>query len=229
MQKIIYWNEGIEIHFNDNQYIKEILFELDDNNEICNTLKIFPVQFNLNKEQYDIQIAKIKNFVNIEKGFLFYSFIFQKAYGHFIGQTLPKLLDYLEICKNTEENIPLIIPKVFYNVITKNILELLKIENIIILEDKTIYNINKLITIPHYSTVPDIATNRHIEIYNLIRTKIKITNTNEKKRKVYLKRDGFKSIEYGNDETGIYREIKNEDELIEKLSSLGFEIITLGR
>lgn len=235
MQKLLYWNDGIEIHYNGCESIKEILFEIDDNNKIFNTCKIFASPFTYNKEKYDKEIEKITNIVNIEKGFLFYSFIYQKAFGHFIGQTLPKILDYLEICKNVDKNIPLIIPKIFYNIITKNILELLNIENIIILEDKTIYTINNLITIPHYTTVPDPPTNKHIEIYNLIREHLNINNKNENenknkniKRKIYLKRDNFKSTEYGNDETGIYRQIVNEAELIDVLVDKGFEIITLG-
>jgi capsular polysaccharide biosynthesis protein len=232
MQKILYWNDGIEIFYNGHENIQEILFELDENNSICNTFKIFPTNFTYNNEKYDTEIKNISGLNNhqhnIDKGFLFYSFIYQKSLGHFLGNTLPKITNYLEICKNTNENIPIIVPRICYNVITKNILELLNIENIIILEDKHIYTFNSLITIPHYTTVPDTITDKHIEIYNLIREKLNIKNENDKKRKIYLKRDNIKNIEYGNDETGNYRQIMNESELIDKLTELGFEIITLG-
>lgn len=229
MAKILYWNNGIEINYNGHENTKEILFELDDNNKICNTFKIFPTQFSYDCDIYDNEITNITNFINIDKGFLFYSFIYQKSIGHFIGQTLPKLVDYLDMCIANNEDIPLLIPRVFYNVITKDILDLLNIKNIIILEDKTIYIINNLITIPHYETVPAPPIDKHIKIYNKIRETLKITNDCEKNKKIYLRRDNCKSIEHGNDETGIFRQIMNEYEFVKILENRGFEIITLGK
>jgi hypothetical protein len=67
----------------------------------------------------------------------------------------------------------------------------------------------------------------HLQIYNKIREPLNIKQ-NVPLRNVYLKRDGVPNNIFGNSETGILRQIFNEDMLIERLKSLGFEIIVLG-
>ena len=90
-----------------------------------------------------------------------------------------------------------------------------------------IYNINNFARrIPHEDTF--MITNTKLFIYNLIRNNLHIEPNYSPKRRVYLKRDGTSNIEYGNSETGMLRKINNEDEIINTLSLLGFEIITFG-
>lgn len=227
MSRLLYLEKGLLINYNNNENVEEKLFELNNNNEIINTNIIFPCNFTYNKNDLknNIEYININNkFIEIEKGFLFYSYIYEKSFAHYITQTIPKLSDYIQ----NYYDFPLLIPNFCYNIFSKNLLNLLKIDNIIILEDKFIYNINNLITIPHYHAPPSYFTNNHLFIYNLIRNKLEIKNDQIKNRKIYLKRDSIQNDKYGNSETGICRQILNENELIDKLKNLNFEIITLG-
>jgi len=51
----------------DIENIQEILFELDENNAICNTFKIFPTNFTYNNEKYDTEIKNISGLNNHEQ------------------------------------------------------------------------------------------------------------------------------------------------------------------
>jgi capsular polysaccharide biosynthesis protein len=96
-------------------------------------------------------------------------------------------------------------------------------EQIELLDDETIYTIIDLPSSRRYRALPDMFTQDHLNIYQLIRRGLHIEPNTEGKRKVYLKRDSSPKIDIG-----ILRIIDNEQELIELLQSNGFEIITLG-
>ena len=227
--KLLYIKQGIKIRYNTNEYIDETIFALDsDNNIIQNTTfytNIYPInQDDLN----DIisQIYKTNNIVNVPKGFLFYSFAYQKSFVHYLTNNVPKLCDYI----NSYKDYKLLIPKHFYNNLCKDILELcnISISNVELLEDNTIYNIIDCVQIKHYEAPPSNFTENHLWIYRKIREKLNIYENSTPYKKIYLKRDNISNIDYGNDETGILRQIINEKDLIDKLIENGFEIITLG-
>jgi len=223
--RILYINDNMNFKYFNGDIIKETIFGLDDNNNIIQN-----ITFKNNMEILDID--KFKNIINlsneiiIENGYLFYSYSYEISFAHYLCETVPKLYNYL----NTYYNYKLLIPEHRYNILCKNILNLLNINEsqIIILKDKNIYMINDYITTPIYHAIPSNFTYEHISIYKKIREKLNILPNIEPLRKVYLKRDSVPNSLYGNSETGILRQIINENELIEQLIKEGFEIITLG-
>jgi capsular polysaccharide biosynthesis protein len=223
--RIINISDGINIKYNHHEQNIETVFGLNDDNTIIQKFTfISDIHPDNQKLQDYINEAKI---IDIDKGYLFYSFRYQISFAHFITQTVPKLKDYVEKYIDYK----LLIPEQHYNIITKNILKLCNIdENMIyILRDKTIYNIYNFEKGNYYNSLPDNYTNDHIDIYKRIRNGLYINNNlNSPFKKIYLKRDGKPNSNYGNSETGIIRSIHNENELIEKLKFEDFEIITLG-
>lgn len=165
------------------------------------------------------------NIINIDKGFLFYSYDYQLSFCHYLHETIPKLTDYLTKYKNFK----ILIPEHCHHLLSKNIIKLCNIpeEQIVLLKDKTIYNVKQLeqgIQTPHAS----MYTQHHLWIYNHLRTMLNVTNNMPKIRKIYFKKDGVSDSKYGNVEAGIYRRILNEDALCDELVKHGFEIVTLG-
>lgn len=223
--KLINISDGINIKYNNHEHNIETIFGLNDDNTIIQKFTfIVDIHPEYEKLQEYINQAKL---IDIDKGYLFYSFRYQISFAHFITQTVPKLKDYIENYKDYK----LLIPEQHYNIITKNILSLCNINQdmIVILKDKTIYNISKFKKGNYYLSLPDNFTNDHIYVYNRIRNGLFINNNlNTPFKKIYLKRDGKPNSNYGNSETGITRYIRNENELIEKLKFEGFEIIILG-
>ena len=223
--RILYINDNINIKYFNNEIFKETIFGLDDNNNIIQN-----ITFQNNIEILDID--KFKNIIIesneiiIENGYLFYSYSNEISFCHYLCETVPKLYNYLNIYSNYK----LLIPEHRYNNLCKNILNLLDINEsqIYILKNKNIYNINDYIITNIYYAVPSNFIYDHIFIYKKIREKLNILPNIEPLRKVYLKRDGFQNPLFGNSETGILRQIINEDELIKELIKEGFEIITPG-
>ena len=226
--KILYVKDGINIHYNSNEEISETIFGLDDNDNIIEN-----ITFNCNIIPDVSSFEEIKKYIydndriiNIDNGYLFYSFAYQKSFCHFLTQTVPKLWEY----SNHYDDYKLLIPIHSYNNLCKDILQLYGINenNIILLDDKYIYNINRFIITKKYEAPPSNFTEDHLNTYHRIRENININVNISPYRKIYLKRDGVPDKNYGNDETGIIRKIINENELIYNLESRGFEIITLG-
>ena len=230
--KLVYFNEPLNIKIlSTNENSKEYLFDLDNNQGSKLTFEGGLEILDNNNQKLDINnIVSKFEIIDLENCFLFYSYYYQISYCHYITQTLPKLYDYL-INYNKYK---LLIPKIFYNSLCKEILDLLNINNIYILEENKIYNIKNLICIKHYQSPPSNFTTNHLNIYNLLRDKINMLslkpneNSTNYNRLIYLKRDGIPNKDYGNSETGILRQIINENELIDYLKNKNFEIITLG-
>lgn len=223
--RILYTNDNINVRHDNNEIHKETIFGLDDNNNIIQN-----ITFQTNIEILDIDkfkdIIVSSNQTILENGYLFYSFSYENNLAHYLCQTVPKLYNYL----NNYKDYKLLIPEHRYNNLCKDILNLLDINEsqIIILKDKNIYIINDYIITNIYNNIPSYCTYDHKFIYTKIREKLNILPNVEPVRKVYLKRDGVPNDLYGNCEAGILRQIINENELIEELTKLGFEIITLG-
>ena len=86
-----------------------------------------------------------RNIININNAFLFYSFMYQLAFGHFIEQCITKINFFMTI-KNTIKNIKFCIPKKRYNALTKEIVKFLEIneDDLIILNEDTTYIVDNL-------------------------------------------------------------------------------------
>ena len=210
--KLLFLKEGFTIFCSKhNETHKEIIFGLDDKNQPIQHFT-FQDEFVYSKNELDAITERCET-VNLENGYLLYSFLYEKSYAHYLTQTIPKLYDYL----NEYSHCNLLIPKSRYNNLCKDILKNLNINNVILLENEVIYNINNFISTKIYEAPPASFVNAHVGIYNKIRNNLNITPNVLKNRNIYLKRDGFQSIDFGNDETGINRHIINENELINEL------------
>jgi capsular polysaccharide biosynthesis protein len=223
--KLIHIKSGVDIKYNNNETTKEIVFGLNNFNNV-----IQKITFQSNLEI--LEQSKFRNIIEkseqilIEKGYLFYSFAYEKSFAHYLTQTVPKLYDYI----NTYSDYKLLIPESRYNNLCKDILKLLNIsENkIVILQDGVIYNILDYITTPLYDAIPSYMNSNQISIYKKFRENLDIKPNVNPSRNIYIKRDGIPNDSFGNSETGILRQIKNENELIYLLRIKGFEIISLG-
>jgi len=220
--KIIH-TEDISITFNTNETNFENVFILDENyNNINNITYACPIYFDKNIVFRNLVNRTIK----VDNVFLFYSFMYQIAFCHFVEQTLPKLMYYFKL-KNDVKDVKFCIPKKRYNLITKNIIKLLNIpeEDLIILDHNTAIHANCF----YYNNYDcgDFNIDK-IETFNLLRENLLIRNNLTYNRNVYLRRDTKITIDTDCHNIGKTRQIINEDNLIDTLKKLNFEIITLG-
>ena len=222
-------SENLDITFVDSgEQTKECVFSLNENLNNINNKFTFNCSFKINnydifKNNIDFAISnnKIKN---LENCFLFYSFYYQISYCHFLTNTLPKLCDYI----TKYSDLTIVIPHNMFNQLIKDIFEKCNIFKYKLLKCNKIYKIKNLISIPHYAAPPSLFVNSHIYIYNKIRETLDVCNERPKTKKIYLKRDNCINTNFNNSETGILRQIINENELIEFLKTYNYEIITLG-
>lgn len=224
---IVHLENGINVTFNGNESNKEVIFSFD-----CN--KNFIQKFTYTVEIYSEQIQNILS--NVDKTvyiddecFLYYSFNYQESFAHYLTQCLPKIKYYLQ-----DKTRLLVVPKSTYNNLCKDIFNILGIknENILVLENNVNYIFKNIFIVEHTGSqwhgVGGEINYDGVDVYKKIRNNLNLIVNENPHRKVYLKRDGKKNLEYGNCEVGITRKIVNEDELINFLSSNGFEIIELG-
>ena len=142
MTKIIYFKDSLKIK---DYTHSEYLFELDDNNKIIKNSNIIPRYFEYDENTFKLRLENIINknsIIELNNGFLFYSYIYEINYANFLNQTLPKLTDYLIYFSNYK----ILIPKKFYTNFHKDIFNILKIHinNIILLEEDYIYILLKI-------------------------------------------------------------------------------------
>lgn len=224
---IVHLEKGVDVTFNGNESNKEVIFSFDFN-------KNFIQKFTYIVDIYSEQICNILDNVDTtvyvnDECFFYYSFNYQESFAHYLSQCLPKIKYYLE-----DKTKLLVVPKSTYNNLCKDIFNILGItnENILVLENNINYIFKNISTVEHngnqWHGVGGEINYDGVDVYKKIRNNLNLIKNENPHRKVYLKRDGKKSLVYGNGEVGITRKIVNEDELINILSSNGFEIIELG-
>jgi len=220
--KIIHIVDGIDISYNNGEINKETVFAFDENN---NYIQGFT--YNV-KDVYSPEITSLiinKEKIKVdEKCFLYYAFHYQISFAHYLFQCLPKLGEYLLNYKDCK----LVVPRSTFNKLAIDIFKICNIDNknILILENNVVYEFSEIYN--HKTNQDMIMNDNMLYIFNYIRQKIDVKPNDKPIRKIYLKRDGLPNVKYGNNETGIKRQIPNEQELINYLISLNFEIITLG-
>ena len=169
--KIIHTLLDIPITYNNNETNFENVLILDcDNKNINGITYTCPIYFDLNIINNNLLN---KNNYNFENVFLFYSFMYQIAFGHFIEQCLPKINYYLNLKKEIK-NLKFCIPKKRNNLLTRNIIKLLNIsdDEIIILDHDTVICCKNF----YYNNYECADFNSDkIEIFNLIREKLSVT------------------------------------------------------
>ena len=126
-----------------------------------------------------------RKIISIDNVFLFYSFYYQIAFGHFIEQCIPKINYFLNLKKKIAD-LKLCIPRKRLNLITKDIIHLLKINDIdlLIIEEDIIYLINNFYYFNY--DCADFNVDK-INSFNLIRENLLIKTNTSYKRNVYLK------------------------------------------
>lgn len=214
----------MKILCNKNVVDYENIFGIDNNNNIIQTFTFISKYDGVNKKLQNI--INNANNVNIDNGYLFYSYSYQKSFCHLLTQTVPKLTKYI----TQYSNIKLLIPTYHFNELCKDILNICDIDfnNIILLEDNHIYNINNFVFSEKFNAPPDNYTIEHLWIYNKIRMKLNILPNINPYKKIYIKRDNISNPNYNNSESGLLRKITNEEQLINKLLEFNFTILTLG-
>ena len=226
MIRLLVTQDGLQVKLTKyNEINKETIFCLDSSNQI---VQFFTYGCKIVINQNDLEsIISTANIIDIyEKAYLFYSFRYQISYVHNMMQTVPLLDEYLTKYRDYK----LLVPRHHYTELYKDIFSLVGItdDNIILLDDKHIYNIHHFAERSHWHENALEVTDVAIRTFERIRNTLSITPNINPTRKIYIKRDGVPNSLFSNSETGIIRKILNEDELIEKLQSCGFEIVTLG-
>jgi hypothetical protein len=169
--KLIHTYDDIPIEYNNYEHNFENVFILDSmNKNIENITYACPIIFDVN-----IINKKIENSIclAVENVFLFYSFMYQIAFGHFIEQCLPKINFYLKL-KKKNETLKFCVPKKRYNLITQNIVKIFNIcEDDLIILDHDVTICAKNLFYNNYDCA-DLNDDK-IETFNLIREKILIS------------------------------------------------------
>ena len=220
--QIIHITDGLKFTYDrGRQTDVEYVFGIENNKIVQKFTLTIDIVINYNELNNIIENTQI---ITVDTGYLLYSFNYEILYAHYMTQTIPKLYEY---CTKYSDH-ALLIPKSRYNNLCKEILSLLNITNILILEDKKIYDVKNYVISTKFLAPPSNFIQTHIDIYKKIRLPLNITTNNTPHRKIYLQRDSLANINFGNSNTGAMRQIINERVVIDELISLGFEIVTLG-
>ena len=222
--KLIHTEKDIPINYNSNENFVENIFIFNSKMENISGIT-FTCPINFDKNEMNQNLMNKKEII-VENIFLFYSFMYQIAFGHYVEQVLPKINYYLNLKKSVND-LKFCIPKKRLSLITKDIIKLLNIsdEEIIILDHDTIINSTNL----YYNNYECADFNKDkLETFNLIREKLLISKNNMFNRNVYIKRNTDIIINNDCFNIGKTRQIINENTLIEFLKQNNFEIITLG-
>lgn len=190
-----------------------------------------------NDMKYDLDINSLINVSNIIEEPVFYFVYNTDNYYHYLYDTLPYLITYLNLKKEIP-NIKLLMQysnvnkKEFYKFVLE-FLELLDIKNedILIINDITLYKqiyISTSYTHDFNSNLP--PRNEIYELYkNLSKKVIDKFNTldiyNKIPKKIYVSRRSWLHNDYSNIGTNytLRRKLVNEDEIVEMLLKDGFE------
>ena len=228
MGYIIVTNDETPIHLPAyNQEAKESVFIFNNEKQFIQNMTFQCDILYSNKIQSYLNNILNNNFVEIEYGYLFYSFNYQLSYAHFMTQTTPKIINYIK----EHSNYKLLIPKKYYNNLYKDIIKYTNIDtnNIILLDSDTNYFIKNFIKGPSFiSPNGNNFTEDLLQVYKLFNKNISLNIIPYDYKKIYIKRDHKICNENNNMECGIFRYIINEEELIEKLKDKGYLIISLG-
>lgn len=214
-------------YYNQNAHESVFAFDKDNKQFIQNFSFQCEITYDNNVNTYFNNILN-KDIIEIENGYLFYSFNYQLSYAHFMTQTAPKIIEYI----NEYNNYKLLIPKKYYNNLYKDIIKYsnIDISNVILLESDVQYYVKNLSRGTHY--ISPNGSNYDInliKLYKLLNTSIQSNSIIPYCfKKIYIKRDHKIDSTNNNLECGIYRYIINEEELIKQLKEKGYEIITLG-
>ena len=222
--RIFVYKQGIPVSFRNypNQRDYETIVGLRNDNTPIENFTFKGVVYNRSELDKLVSTAAVKG---IAYGYLFYSFKYQVSYHHFMASTAPMIKDYLD-------NYPtykLLIPEHCYNALYKDLCQLFSItdDRIVILQDKCIYQVMNFAERTWDDSAFDLTPQR-LDVFRHLRDAVGVTNATPKTRRVYIQRDRTGNDVFNNANTGAYRLIVNEDDLIAKLKDVGFEIVTLG-
>jgi capsular polysaccharide biosynthesis protein len=224
---LLIYKKGLGVTFDHcpGQVDSETVIALDTSNKYINSFSFKNIRYNDTELNEVLGNIDESSTIEVENGFLFYTFKYQISYQHFMSSTLPLLKEYIEKYPTYK----LLVPEHYYNSLQEELFELFSIkqDQILYLKDNHMYKIKNFAERTWSDIAFDIDQAR-FEAYSYIRNQLGIINTVENTRKIYIQRDKTENEKYNNSNTGKYRKILNEGQLIEGLASLGFEIVTFG-
>jgi len=167
----------------------------------------------------------------LREGFLFYATPWHTNFQHFLTETFPKVMDYLELVRSRGRALPLLMPHFILNSFVHEVMGLLGIESsLVLLRTPALYRVENLYSssyVPNY----DPPTPKVIAAFRLLRDLAQRTfppAPAPRGRRIYLARDKQPNLGRNNSNAGVKRVITNEDAVQETLYTLGFEDVLMG-
>lgn len=168
---------------------------------------------------------------HLEEGFLLYASPWHGNFQHFLTETFPKVVDYLEWIRIHDSVIPLLVPRFMLNGFVEELFQLLGLHEVIeVLEHPAIYLVDRLHStgyVPNYDPLSESA----VAAFKLLRDTAQEAYPIEHPaapRRIYLARDRSGNAQRNNCNAGAGRVIRNEGELRALLDPFGFEDVFMG-
>lgn len=179
---------------------------------------------------YEFDMKELEKEYNIIRETVFFFIYNFDNYYHFLYDTLPYLYTFLYLKKQFSQlkllvNYPNKFKKEFYKFNIDFLEKIIDLDDIIIHDEKNKYlNIYVSSSLTHGGFSNNPPRNEIFEIYNLIKSKIKLTNNINLPKKIYISRRTWINQDKSNIGTDYTtrRKMINEDELVDKLTKLEF-------
>jgi capsular polysaccharide biosynthesis protein len=172
-----------------------------------------------------------KRTLSLDEGFLFYATPWHANFQHFLTETFPKIVDYLEWVRLHGRAIPLLVPRFMINGFVQEVFRVHGLEaRLTVLEEGRMYRVKALYSssyVPNY----DPPTEKMIAAFRLLRDsaqKAYPVTPPPRSRRIYLARDKFSNHAQNNSNAGAKRVITNENAVQGMLYGRGFEDVLMG-
>ena len=178
---------------------------------------------------YELDKKELENEYNIKESVFFFIYNFDNYY-HFLYDSLPYLYTFLHLKKLYPQlkllvNYPNKYKKEFYKFNIDFLEKVINLDDMIIHNEKNKYSsmfISSSLTHGGYSNNP--PRNETYELYNIIKSKNNLISVSNNLKKIYISRRTWINNDKSNIGTDYTtrRKMMNEDELVDKLTNLGF-------
>lgn len=179
---------------------------------------------------YEFDMKELEKEYNIIREPVFFFIYNFDNYYHFLYDTLPYLYTFLYLKKQYPQlkllvNYPNKFKKEFYKFNIDFLEKIINLDDMIIHDGKNKYlNVYVSSSLTHGGFSNNPPRNEIFEIYNLIKSKINLANNINLPKKIYISRRTWINQDKSNIGTDYTtrRKMINEDELVDKLTKLGF-------
>ncbi len=173
----------------------------------------------------------LKRMIHLDEGFLFYATPWHTNFQHFLTETFPKIVDYLECVRLHGRAVSLLVPRFMMNSFIQKVFRTLGLESrLTVLEEDRGYRVKALYSssyVPNY----DPPTAKMIAAFRLLRDsaqKAYPVSPPPRSRRIYLARDKSSNHAQNNSNAGAKRVITNENAVQGMLYEGGFEDVLMG-